>query len=69
LWRPDPDWFVTIHVSTSTRDDLLTPSLTTWEGGSSGNVPYLPLNGALPVKAGETLQITYMLLDALVVSS
>jgi hypothetical protein len=51
--------FVNIHVSTATQDFLLDPPLTTWAGGNSGNLQYLPLNGALHVKAGDGVKVTF----------
>jgi hypothetical protein len=55
----DPDSFVNVHVGTATQEILLDPPLSTWEGGNSGNLQYLPLTGALPVKAGDTVKLTF----------
>jgi hypothetical protein len=55
----DPNSFVNIHVATSTFDDLLDPPLSTWSGGNSGNLQYLPIDPVLPVKAGENVRLTF----------
>ena len=55
----DLNSFVNVHVSTSTYDHLLDPPLSTWAGGNSGNLQYVPLDSALPVKAGETVRLTF----------
>jgi hypothetical protein len=55
----DVNSFVNVHVGTSTQDVLLDPPLSTWEGGNSGNLQYLSLGGALPVKAGDTIHLTF----------
>ena len=55
----EPNSFVNVHVITSTQDVLLDPPLSTWAGGNSGNLQYLPLNGALPIKAGDTVRLTF----------
>lgn len=55
----DPSAFVNVHVFTPTRDVLLAPPLSTWAGGNSGNLQYVPLNAALPVKAGDIVRMTF----------
>jgi hypothetical protein len=55
----DRNSFVNIHVGTATQDYLLTPPLSTWEGGNSGNLQYVSLGSALPVQAGDTVHVTF----------
>jgi len=55
----DDNSFVNVHVTTATQDVLLDPPLSTWEGGNSGNLQYLSLDSALPVKSGETIKLTF----------
>jgi hypothetical protein len=51
--------FVNIHVIDGKQDVLLDPPLSTWAGGNSGNLQYVSLNGPLPVKAGDTVRLTF----------
>ncbi|MBV9577829.1 MAG: hypothetical protein JO057_04475 [Chloroflexi bacterium] len=55
----EPNSFVNVHVSTSTQDVLLDPPLSTWAGGNSGNLQYVPLTNAVHVNAGDTVRLTF----------